>query len=261
MAAHKSAISVGLIYVPVSLYKTTRETGISFNQLCKDDTGKHQRIKYQKICPSCQKEIKSGDIIKGYEYEKGRYVTISNDELERIKSKKDKTIHIIHFAKMSEIDFLLFDRDYYIVPELGGEKAFELLRQAMMSLKKVAIAKTVMGTKEELVVLYPTKGDIIAKVLYFHDEVQPVPHIQKVPIEKSEIELAKNLINSMTKTFHHDEFVDEYQEKLKEAIQTKIDGQEVVMTDDENPATAIDLMSALEKSLEMTQQGNTTYLS
>ena len=84
--AHKSAISVGLIYVPVSLYKTTRNTAISFNQLCKDENGKYQRIKYQKLCPSCNSEVKSSDIIKGYEYEKGKYVTISNDELERIKS-------------------------------------------------------------------------------------------------------------------------------------------------------------------------------
>ena len=84
--AHKSAISVGLIYVPVSLYKTTRNTAISFNQLCKDENGKYQRIKYQKLCPSCNSEVKSSDIIKAYEYEKGKYVTISNDELERIKS-------------------------------------------------------------------------------------------------------------------------------------------------------------------------------
>lgn len=165
--AHKSAISVGLIYVPVSLYKTTRNTAISFNQLCKDENGKYQRIKYQKLCPSCNSEVKSSDIIKGYEYEKGKYVTISNDELERIKSKTDKTIHVLHFAKMTDIDQLYYDKNYYIVPEPGGEKAFELLRQALLSQKKVAIAKTVMGTKEELIVLYPTKTDIIAKILFF----------------------------------------------------------------------------------------------
>ena len=105
--AHKSAISVGLIYVPVSLYKTTRNTAISFNQLCKDENGKYQRIKYQKLCPSCNSEVKSSDIIKGYEYEKGKYVTISNDELERIKSKTDKTIHVLHFAKMTDIDIMI----------------------------------------------------------------------------------------------------------------------------------------------------------
>lgn len=114
--AHKSAISVGLLYIPVGLYKTTRDIGISFNQLCKDS---HERIKYKKYCPSCDKEIKNEDIIKGYEYEKGRYVTFTSDELERIKSKKDKTIHIEHFAKMSEIDNILFDKDYYLVAEPG----------------------------------------------------------------------------------------------------------------------------------------------
>ena len=183
--AHKSAISVGLIYVPVSLYKTTRNTAISFNQLCKDENGKYQRIKYQKLCPSCNSEVKSSDIIKGYEYEKGKYVTISNDELERIKSKTDKTIHVLHFAKMTDIDQLYYDKNYYIVPEPGGEKAFELLRQALLSQKKVAIAKTVMGTKEELIVLYPTKTDIIAKILFFQEEIQPAPTINKVSIDKN----------------------------------------------------------------------------
>lgn len=110
--AHKSAISVGLLYIPVGLYKTTRDTGIAFNQLCKDS---HERVKYKKYCPSCDKEIKNEDIIKGYEYEKGRYVTFTPDELEKIKSKKDKTIHIIHFARMSEIDSLYFQKNYYLV--------------------------------------------------------------------------------------------------------------------------------------------------
>lgn len=96
--AHKSAISVGLLYIPVGLYKTTRNASISFNQLCKDSK---ERIRYKKYCPSCDKEIKNEDIIKGYEYEKGKYVTFTSDELEKIKTKKDKTIHVEHFAKMS----------------------------------------------------------------------------------------------------------------------------------------------------------------
>lgn len=254
MAAHKSAISIGLIFVPVSLSKTTRETGISFNQLCKDENGKYQRIRYKKICPSCNVEIQSSDIIKGYEYEKGKYVTISNEELERMKSKKDKTIHILHFANMKEIDFLLFERDYYAIPENHGEKAFELLRQALFTLKKVAIGKTVMGTKEELILLYPTKNSLIAKVLYYYDELQPIPNISKVQIDKNELEMAKNLIDSMTKPFEHDSFYDEYQTKLKEAIQAKIGGLEIVSTSEDVPENALDLMSALQKSLEMVQE-------
>lgn len=256
--AHKSAISVGLIYVPVSLYKTTRNTAISFNQLCKDENGKYQRIKYQKLCPSCNSEVKSSDIIKGYEYEKGKYVTISNDELERIKSKTDKTIHVLHFAKMTDIDQLYYDKNYYIVPEPGGEKAFELLRQALLSQKKVAIAKTVMGTKEELIVLYPTKTDIIAKILFFQEEIQPAPTINKVSVDKNELEMAKTLINSMTNKFAPEVYHDEYQAKLHDAIQTKINGQEVVVADDSQPNSVIDLMSALQQSIDLanTQASN-----
>lgn len=117
--AHKSAISVGLLYIPVGMYKTTRNASISFNQLCKDSK---ERIRYKKYCPSCDKEIKNEDIVKGYEYEKGKYVTFTSDELEKIKTKKDKTIHVEHFAKMSEIDSILFDKNYYRFRSLEQKK-------------------------------------------------------------------------------------------------------------------------------------------
>jgi len=120
--AHKSAISVGLLYIPVGLYKSTKEISVSFNQLCKDT---HERVKYKKICPSCNKEVTNDDIIKGYEYEKGKYVTFTEDELDIIKTKKDKTIHIEHFAKMSDVDQIYYEKNYYVVPEPGAEKAYE----------------------------------------------------------------------------------------------------------------------------------------
>lgn len=180
--AHKSAISVGLLYIPVGLYKTTRDTSISFNQLCKDSK---ERIKYKKYCPSCNKEVGTDDIIKGYEYEKGHYVTFTQDELEKIKTKKDKTIHVEHFAKMSEIDTLYYQKDYYLLPEPGADKAYELLRQALLSKKEVAVAKTVIGTNEELLVIYPNKECMIAKILYYQEEIQEMPKSQiKVDVAK-----------------------------------------------------------------------------
>lgn len=255
MANQKSAISVGMIYIPVSLQKSTREIGVSFNQLCKGEDNQFSRIKYQKICPSCNKEVSSKDIIKGYEYDKGKYVTISNDELERIKTKKDKTIHVLHFAKMSEVDSILFDRNYYLIPEIGGEKAYELLRQALLTSKKVGIAKIVLGNKEELLILYPTKTNIIAKMLFFNEEIVPSPAISKVTVDKNELNMAKMLIDSMTDKFDIEKYHDEYQEKLKEAIQEKIQGQEVVaVTNDDTPTTVIDLMTALQQSIDMTKQ-------
>lgn len=253
--AHKSAISVGLLYIPVGLYKTTRDTSISFNQLCKDS---HERVKYKKYCPSCDKEIKNEDIIKGYEYEKGHYVTFTPDELEKIKSKKDKTIHIMHFTKMSEIDSLYFQKNYYLVPDTGAEKAYELLRQALLSKKEVAIAKTVIGTNEELVMLYPTKECLIAKVLYYQEEIQETPKSQmKVDISKQELDMAKSLIDTMTQKFDISAYHDEYQEKLRQAITTKINGNEIVASDTSTPNNIIDLMEALQKSVDIAKHKGT----
>lgn len=247
--AHKSAISVGLLYVPVGLYKTTRDISVSFNQLCKNS---HERVKYKKYCPSCDKEVTSSDIIKGYEFEKGKYVTITEDELEKIKTKKDKTIHIEHFAKMSEVDQIYYEKNYYLVPEAGAEKAYELLRQAMLSQKEVAIAKTVIGTNEQLLVLYPTKETIIAKTLFYQEEIQELPKSQsKVQLDKSELEMAKTLITTMTKKFDVSAYHDEYQERLREAITKKIQGQEIINADSSAPTNVIDIMEALKKTVEM----------
>lgn len=251
--AHKSAISVGLLYIPVGLYKTTRDISVSFNQLCKDT---HERIKYKKICPSCNKEVSSKEIIKGYEYEKDQYVTFTEDELEKIKTKKDKTIHIIHFAKMSDVDQIYYEKNYYIVPDVGAEKACELLRQAMLSQKKVAIAKTVIGTTENLIVLYPTKEGIIAKTLFYQAEIQAVPvATNKVNVEKPELEMAKTMIDSMTQEFDPSKYHDEYQERLKSAIETKIAGKEIVSADTGRPDNVIDLMEAMKRTVEMSKKG------
>lgn len=250
--AHKSAISVGLLYIPVSLYKTTRDISVNFNQLCKDT---HERVKYKKYCPSCNKEVTGEDIIKGYEFEKGRYVTISDEELEKIKTKKDKTIHIEHFAKMTDVDQIYYEKNYYLAPETGAEKAFELLRQAMLDKEEIAVAKTVIGTNEQLLILYPTNETIIAKILFYQEEIQEIPKSTiNVQVDKSELEMAKTLISSMTKKFDISAYHDEYQERLKEAIETKIKGQEIVNVDSSAPNNVIDLMDALKKTVEMTQE-------
>ena len=236
--AQKSAISVGVLYIPSDLYKTTRDISISFNQLCKDS---HERIKYKKYCPSCNKEIKSNDdIIKGYEYEKGRYVVFTQDELDKLKTEKDRTVHIDHTAKMSEIDSIYFDKNYYMIPEPGAEKSYELFRQALLSLKLVAVAKTVLGTKQELLVLYPTKECIIAKILFYKEEIQELPK----PIPKVEIK----------KKFDISAYHDEYQQRLREAITAKINGKEIVATDNVTHEM-IDPMEAMKQVIEMLQNG------
>ena len=180
---------------------------------------------------------------------------MTDEELEKIKTKKDKTIHILQFAKMSEVNMIYYEKDYYAIPEAGAEKAYELLRQALLSEKKVAIAKTVMGTNEKLLVLYPMKDGMIVKTLFYNDEIAAVPkQVPKMKLEEQELEMAKLLIQNMTKAFDAEEYRDEYQARLRDAIMKKIQGQEIVTADTSGPDNVIDLMEALKKSLDMTKK-------
>ncbi len=253
--SHKGAISLGLLYIPVGLYTTTRDNDVKFNQLCKDTK---ERVKYKKYCPSCNKEVKSDDIIKGYEYENDKYVIMTEEEIEKIKTKKDKTIHIIQFVNLAEINQIYYERNYYAIPEAGAEKAFELLRSAMLSEQKVALAKTVIGTKENLIVLYPTEDGLIAKTLFYQDEIVTVPkQIAHTELNDAEINMAKTLINSMTGPFDASIYKDEYQERLRDAILQKIHGEDIVAADTAAPSNVIDLMEALQRTLAMSQEQKT----
>lgn len=251
--AHKGSISMGMVLIPVGLYKTTVDNDIHFNQLEKESKA---RIKYKKYCSHCGREVKAEDIIRGYEYEKDKYVVMTDDELERIKTKKDKTIHILQFAKMSEVNMIYYEQDYYAIPETGAEKAFELLRQSLLLEKKVAIAKTVMGTNEKLLVLYPLKDGMIVKTLFYNDEIAAVPkQVPKMKLSEQELEMARMLIQNMTQPFDAESYRDEYQARLRDAIMKKIQGQEIVTADTSGPDNVIDLMEALQKSLEQTKSG------
>lgn len=254
--AHKGSISMGLVLIPIGLYKTTTDNDIHFNQLDKESKA---RIKYKKYCSHCNKEVTSNDIIKGYEYEKDKYVIMSEDELEKIKTKKDKTIHIVQFANLSEVDQLYYEKNYYGIPDTGAEKAFELLRQSMLAQQKVALAKTVIGTRENLLVLYPTENGMIVKTLFYHDEiVAPPKQIPYMEVDQNELMMANMLIENLTKPFVATNFRDEYQARLREAIMTKIQGKEIVAVDTDQGNNVIDLMEALQKSLDLTKYNKVT---
>ena len=166
------------------------------------------------------------------------------------------TIHILQFAKMSEVNMIYYEKDYYAIPEAGAEKAYELLRQALLAEKKVAIAKTVMGTNEKLLVLYPLKDGMIVKTLFYNDEIAAVPkQVPKMKLGEQELEMARMLIQNMTQAFEPEQYQDEYQVRLRDAIMKKIQGQEIVTADTGGPDNVIDLMEALRKSLEQTKGG------
>ena len=246
--SHRGAISFGMVHIPVGLYTATQDNDIHFNQLCKEDGS---RVRYKKVCAHCGKEVGAEDIVKGFEYEKGKYVTMTDEDFEKAKTAKDRTIHILHFAELSGIRPIYFDKTYHAVPEQGGDKAFELLRRAMKEEGKVAIAKTVIGTKQKLMALIPTDSGILAETLFFADEVKEAPkEIQQPSVSDAELSMAKMLVNAMVQEFQPQEYKDEYQARLWEIIQQKIQGKEITVPPESAETTVIDIMEALKQSLE-----------
>lgn len=250
---HRGAISFGLVHIPIQLYKTTVNNDISFHQLSKTT---HERIHYKKYCANCTKELSAKDIVKGYEYEKDQYIIMSDDELDALKTPQDRTIHILHFTKLEDIHDIFYEKNYYAIPEPRAEKAYELLRKAMASLKVVAIAKTVIKTKETLLILTPMEQGILVKTLFYEDEIVTPPFdIIQPKLKKAEVDMAKQLIQTMIQPYDATLYHDEYQKRLKEAIMNKIQGKQIVTsTYIPSNQSILDLMDALTQSLANTQK-------
>lgn len=250
MAYYKGAISFGLVYIPITLSASVKENDIGFNMIEKHTMS---RVKYKKTCVDCDdKEVKNEDIVKGFQYEKGKYVIFTDSDFEKIKTEKDKNITISQFVDLKEIDPIYFDKAYYVNPTgAGAEKAFNVLLAAMEKQNKAGLAKTVLGTKETLVLIRANQGKMLLSTLYFFDEIQKPQEIKKSKIEAKELDLAVSLIQQMSEPFRPEEFKDEYNEKLKKAIKRKIAGHEIVEEkEEEKPAKIINLMDALQKSLK-----------
>lgn len=250
--SYKGSISFGLVYIPVTLHSSIKQNDIGFNMI---DKKTMSRVKYKKTCADCDgREVKPEDIVKGYEYEEGKYVIFEDSDFEKIKSKKDKNITIEKFVRLSEVDPLYFDRPYYVVPT-GAEKAFAVLVAAMEQEGKAAVAKTVLGTKETLILIRAKDGQMLLNTLFFEEEVTKNP--SKEIREKgspAELKMAKAIIDGMTGEFDPAEYRDEYRAKIREAIERKIAGKEIVSPKEKNTATVANLMEALTKSLELTKR-------
>lgn len=252
-AAHRSVISFGLVAIPVSLYTATQDHDIHFNQLHKED---QSRVRYKKVCAHCGKELKSEDIIKGYEYDKDRYVVVTDDEIEKIKTEKEKSIQILHFAKLNQISPVYYDKTYQAVPDAGGEKAFELLRSALMKEQKIAIGKTVLGTKDTLMAIIPRENGMLVSTMYYQDDVKDLQKSYQIPEpSEQELKMAQVLISSMDTPFDPSQYKDEYQGKLKELLEAKIAGKDVVAAAPEQAGKVINLMDALKASIESQTEG------
>jgi DNA end-binding protein Ku len=235
------------------MYSATQDNDIHFNQLHKDD---QSRVRYKKTCAHCGRELKGEDIIRGYEYDKDRYVVVSEDEIEKIKTEKDKSIQILHFAQLNQISPVYYDRTYQAVPDAGGEKAFELLRTALMNEQKIAVGKTVMGTKDTLMAIIPRENGILISTMFYQDDIKELQKSYKIPEpNEQELKMAQLLISSIDAPFDPSQYKDEYQGKLRELIESKIAGREVVAAQPQQAGNVINLMDALKASLEMQNKG------
>lgn len=253
--SYKGSISFGFVYIPITLHASIQEHGISFHLL---DKKTKSRVKYKKTCVDCKdKEIKNEDIIKGYEYEKGKYVLFDDDDFEKIKSIKEKSIVIEQFVNLDEIDPIYYQKAYYVVPT-GAEKAYYLLLQAMEQENKAGLAKSIIGTKENLIIIRAKNHQMILNTLFFEDEIKSNPNQEITEkVTQAELKLAKTLIQEMTAPFKPKQYKDEYHQKIKKAIEAKIAGKKIVAVKEKAQVPIVDLMEALKNSLKQTKKPKT----
>ena len=262
-AIWSGAISFGLVNIPVKLYSAVSRKTVRFHQLDRED---NQRIQQKRVNPRTGEEVPYENLVKGYELAPDRYVVITPEELDGLDPQKTKTIDIEDFVDLAEIDPIYYDHPYYLVPDKGAEKAYKLLLEAMKESGKVAIARVVIRSKENLVAIRPLDGVLTMETMLFGDEVVPPDGIEDIPstdgkakTSAREVEMAKQLIDSLTAEFDPDKYRDEYRDRVLDMIERKADGQDVVVeAPEEEPQKVPDLMAALEASIKgAKRQGGT----
>jgi DNA end-binding protein Ku len=248
----RGAISFGLVNVPVKLYSAVSKKTVRFNQLHEKD---HQRIQMKRWCPADEQEVPFEEIVKGYEISPDRYVVITPEELDALDPAKTRTIDIEDFVDLDEIDPLYYEHPYYLVPDTGAEKAYKLLLTALKESNKVAIARVVIRSKEYLTAIRPANGVLTLETMLFSDELVPPDDLDELPEEdvratEREVEMAKQLIESLSTDFDPSKYHDEYRERVLEMIERKAQGEEITIEPvSDEPAKVPDLMAALEASL------------
>lgn len=246
-------VSFALLAIPVKLYTATRSKDISFNQIEKSTGG---RIKQKRVSATTGEELTADDIVKGYDLGGDRYVTIDPDELEALAPtdrNNEKTIQILDFVDLNEIDPVYFEKAYYLAPDKGGSRPYALLARAMRETDKVAIAKVVLRQKEYLTAIRPVGDLLCMETMFFADEVVDPADIDgldhKVEIAEKELDMAKMLVETASGPFEASKYKDEYREKVLAMIEAKAAGQTYELPKAEEAPKVVDLMAALEASL------------
>lgn len=250
-AIWSGAISFGLVTIPTKLYSGTQSNKLEFHLLREDD---HCPIKFERVCRSDGKEVPFDNIVKGYEYEEGDYVVLSKEDFDKANVEKSSTIDIQDFVNESEVDSIFYEKPYFLAPDKNGEKSYALLRDALKTAKKVAVASFVMRSRENIGVIKPYGKLLVLNQLRYHDEIRDSGKLD-LPDEKKagdkELKMALALIDQMTAKFKPEDYADSYIEDLKRIIETKQKGKKP-KAKGKKPQTAkvVDIMSQLKKSIE-----------
>jgi DNA end-binding protein Ku len=252
-AIWSGSISFGLVNIPVKLFSAVSRKTVRFHQLDRSD---NQRIQQRRVNPRTGEEVPYDNLVKGYEIGPERYVVVTPEELDALAPEKTRSIDIEDFVDLDQIDPIYYDHPYYLVPDKSAAKAYRLLLDAMREADKVAIARVVIRSKEQLVAIRPRDDVLTMETMLFADEVVPPDQLEDLPANgskkttKRELEMAQQLIDSLSGEFEPEKYRDEYRERVLDLIERKAEGEEVVLeAPPEEPQKVPDLMAALEASI------------
>ena len=250
----KGFLSFGLISIPIRLSPAARTERISFNQLHKVC---HTRLKQPLFCPTCNRMVERNEVEKGYEYQKDQYLLFTEEELENIEPESARTMEILEFVKIDEIDPLYFDASYYVAPEDAGARAYHLLLEAMQKSGYAGIAKVTMHSRENIVIIRAADKGLTLHTMFYSNEIRSAAEFgntDKSELKEQERTMAVQLIENLSAPFQPEKYHDTYQEGLKTLIAAKAEGQDVVAPPHISQPAAVDLMAALKQSLSETKK-------
>ncbi|MFC4320576.1 non-homologous end joining protein Ku [Litchfieldia salsa] len=257
----KGSISFGLVNIPIKLFAATEDKDVKLRNLHKEC---HTPIQYEKVCSHCDKDVTNEDIVKGYEYVKGKFIILTDEELKELKDEhEDKSVEIVDFVNLEDIDPIYFSRSYFMGPGDNGSKAYGLLREALKTSGKIGIAEITIRSKQQMAIIRVYKNSLVMETIHYPDEVRNVDEVPAVPenveINEKELETAIMLIDQLTTDFQPEKYQDDYRTALLDLIQTKVNNNEGTTSKDTAPRTnVVDLMSALQASIERTKGKETT---
>ncbi|MFD0587881.1 Ku protein [Paenibacillus sp. GCM10027627] len=250
----KGAISFGLVHVPIKMFTATEDKDVRFRSIHKECG---MPISQKRVCSHCDKELEPGDIAKGFEYDRGKFVLFSEDELDALRPESARVIQILDFVHLTDIDPLYFEKAYYLAPDMAGASPYGLLMEAIKQTGKIGIAKISIRSKSRLAAIRVVDNCLCLETMHFPDEIRPISQVPNLPenvaVSDKELEIAKLLIDQLTETFSPEKYTDDYRIALLQAIEGKISGEGIdVVASPAEPAggKVIDLMAALQASLE-----------